>query len=231
MTDDQTSKTPILTGKENFPIWRIRILAKLRKEKVAHCAEKGYTPTPGIAVTPAPTPSSPATPTVATTTPTPQATTAATPVPTTVTAVNATDREEWETLDQKAWGIIVEHISNEVIERIGIDAFTESKTLLDEIKRIYQNLNTGSERFYTFVGIMRRKWDGTSPIQDHLAAFRASRSRLSSMGKPIDEEIFAFALLESLPDDQYWENFKSTTLLALPDGKTLEFNYRGHPPR
>jgi hypothetical protein len=83
MRDDLMSRLscPILTGATNYPMWKIRIFAKLHRKKVLAYAT-GRTPQP------------------TTTTPTLQIYT------------SVTSTMTWEEGNEKAHGLIIEHISN-----------------------------------------------------------------------------------------------------------------------
>ncbi|KAG1861733.1 hypothetical protein DFJ58DRAFT_657286 [Suillus subalutaceus] len=142
-----TLTTPVLTGPENFQLW------KLRREKVLHVVT-GADPDPTIATT------APATaPNVSTTS------ASSAPLPS-ITSSSATD--SWAARDEKAHSIIQDHISDALLMKT--EACTTAKALFDELATIH-NTSSVANAFYTFEQLIALKWDGTVQISDHIAKF------------------------------------------------------------
>ncbi|EGO28667.1 hypothetical protein SERLADRAFT_434578 [Serpula lacrymans var. lacrymans S7.9] len=71
----------------------------------------------------------------------------------------------WILKDEKAHGIIQDHISDALLMRTG--DLTSSKELFDKLVSLHQTSNI-AEAFYSFQKLNKLSWDGTSPIQDHI---------------------------------------------------------------
>ncbi|KJA17869.1 hypothetical protein HYPSUDRAFT_105098, partial [Hypholoma sublateritium FD-334 SS-4] len=99
-----------------------------------------------------------------------------------------------------------------------------ASSLYKKLVDIHQNQNVGASAFYTFIGMLETKWDGTpDTIQDHIATIAAGDSKLVAMKKPMDSEFLAFLLLHSLPDDPVWEMFKTSVLNTIPKDEKITF--------
>lgn len=205
-SSDSTS-CPVLQGPENFQIWKHRVIAKLRREKVYDTivppADKKTTVT-------------------ATTQTTAEGKEPATKPSSSPLSSSTLYLDSWETRDAKAHGIITDHIC----DRLVLETASESTALalFEKLVEIHKQKNIGASAFYTWVGMLGLKWDGdTSTLQAHIAALASADAKLTSMKKAIDPEFLAYMLLHSLPDDNTWEAFKSTVLNSLPKGATLSF--------
>jgi hypothetical protein len=42
--------------------------------------------------------------------------------------------------------------------------------LIDRITELHEKTNVGINAFYTYVELMNMRWDGTSPLDTHIAA-------------------------------------------------------------
>ncbi|EGO01330.1 hypothetical protein SERLA73DRAFT_72276 [Serpula lacrymans var. lacrymans S7.3] len=140
-TAHDTSACPVLTGPNNFQIWKLRIISKLRREKVLQVVT-------GEELKP-----SPAKPT------------------------SSEDPEiTWILKDEKAHGIIQDHISDALLMRRTGD-LTSSKELFDKLVSLHQMSNIALA-FYSFQQLTKLSWDGTSPIQDHITKIQTIDSYL-----------------------------------------------------
>ncbi|PPQ86235.1 hypothetical protein CVT26_001832 [Gymnopilus dilepis] len=207
-----STECPVLTGPENYQIWHIRILAKLRVEKVADvildkvkeaaeraaAKESGGKGTTSTAKEPAKEEEPP-------------------------TATGAQHRDNWATRDSKAHGILISHLSDRL--SLQVAHLQTAYEVYCKILEIHQKTNVGIMAFYTFIQMINSKWDGDiSSIQDHISAISAADAKLTAMQKPIDPEWLAFILLNSLPDNDSWESFKTSVLHSLPKDTPLTFS-------
>ena len=174
MTNNE-SDCPILVGAENYQIWKLRISAKLRREKVYGVALGTETQPP-------------------TTTPTPlkSASTTGRGATSTISSVTAT-QDSREIRDGKAHGILIEYISDRILLQVSHHA--TSQQLWNAIIEMHEKTNTGIAAFYTFIDVISLKWDGTSAVEDHIAKIRSANQKLTQMGKAIDNKFTAFILL------------------------------------
>jgi hypothetical protein len=92
-----------------------------------------------------------------------------------------------------------------------------------ELALPYEGTNTNSTAFYMWVEMMDLKWDGASPISDHIANIRACERRLAALGRPIDPAFLAYFLLHSLPSDNTWSSFTASVLNSLPSNSDISF--------
>ncbi|KII94280.1 hypothetical protein PLICRDRAFT_100556, partial [Plicaturopsis crispa FD-325 SS-3] len=149
MSTSDSTTCPVLQGPENFQIWRLRITAKLRVEKVygvvsgAELAPSSAAPPPALSA--------------------------------------ATD--SWEIRDAKAHGIIMQYISDNLA--LQVDGVATSKGLYDKLTDMHEKTNVGVTAFYTFRKLIRLKWDGTSPVGDHIAKLNSAHRRLTAMNKSL----------------------------------------------
>ncbi|EGO04759.1 hypothetical protein SERLA73DRAFT_68425 [Serpula lacrymans var. lacrymans S7.3] len=67
----------------------------------------------------------------------------------------------WIFKDEKAHGIIQDHISDALLMRTG--DLTSSKELFDKLVSLHQTSNI-APAFYSFQQLTKLSWDGTSPI-------------------------------------------------------------------
>ncbi|KAJ7767378.1 hypothetical protein DFH07DRAFT_736702, partial [Mycena maculata] len=142
-----SSICPVLDGPKTFQIWNIRIIGKLRREKVADTLKGKPTalqvPLPGEAT--------------------------------------GTYADTWEIRDNKAHGIIIDHISDRLALKVG--HLDTAERLYNELVRIHQAANMGINAFYVFSGLMKLSWDGTSSIEDHIGLINAGANKLTAMKK------------------------------------------------
>ncbi|KIY43750.1 hypothetical protein FISHEDRAFT_29801, partial [Fistulina hepatica ATCC 64428] len=117
----QTSTCPVLTGEGNFTIWKIRIRAKLASAKVAGIA---YGTDTRDSITTA----------VA------AATAAFISTAGSTSTIQPTD--SWEIRDQKAHGIIVEHLSDSLVMAL-VTENQSAKELMDSVISKYEAQSTG----------------------------------------------------------------------------------------
>ena len=190
-TKDSTA-CPVLENAAGFQIWQLRIVGKLRREKVYDVLKQ-----------PKPDPST---------------TTLSTIYPS-----SAPHIDSWDVRDAKAHGIITDHICDRLVLATA-DELTAA-SLYNKLVDIHQNQNVGASAFYTFIGMLETKWDGSpDTVQDHIATIAAGDSKLVAMKKPMDSEFLAFLLLHSLPNDPVWEMFKTSVLNAIPKDEKITFS-------
>ncbi|EGN91659.1 hypothetical protein SERLA73DRAFT_80240, partial [Serpula lacrymans var. lacrymans S7.3] len=142
-TTRDTSACPVLTGPNNFQIWKLQIISKLHWEKVLRVVTgEELKPSPGK-------------------------------------PTSSEDPEiTWILKDEKAHGIIQDHISDALLMRTG--DLTSSKELFDKLVSLHQTSNIALA-FYSFQQLTKLSWDGTSPIQDHIVKIQTIDSHLSGM--------------------------------------------------
>ncbi|KIY49012.1 hypothetical protein FISHEDRAFT_42241, partial [Fistulina hepatica ATCC 64428] len=179
----QSSTCPVLTGENNFTIWKIRIKAKLASAKVAGIAY-GVDTRESITAAVA-------------------AATAASISTAGSSVIQPTD--SWDIRDQKAHGIIVEHLSDSLVMAL----VTETQSAKDLMDAVIANM----------------KWDGIvgDSLTDHITRIRSLGSQLRSMTKSVDDEFTAFLLLHSLPNEEPWSTLRTSILNSIPPNLKLTF--------
>ena len=191
----EATACPTVTGPDNFQIWKIRITAKLRQEKVWDTV---ISSPPDGALPPGSSATHPDT-----------------PVP--------SHAENWFVHDLKAAGIIIAYVSNRLALEVG--ELKHAKDILDKLIKIHEDTNVGVSAFYTFIHMLNLRWDGSATtLNDHISAISAADAKLTAMKKQIDREFLAFILLQSLPDNNVWESFHATVLNSLAPGKAMSFS-------
>ena len=198
-TNSDGTACPTLTRPNNYEIWKLRITVKLRREKVLGTV-LGTDAKPGAL---------------------PGSTTSATK--TTVTTIVAPDPEEvrkWTERDEKAHGIIQDHISDALL--IKTQSHTTAKDLYDALVKLHEDAHLASA-FHLYQQMLDSTWDGTSPIGDHIAGIRTIESWLAGMKYAIDPRLLAFTLINSLPKTLEWKTFVSATINSIDQAK-LTFN-------
>lgn len=189
-----------LEGPANFPLWKLRAMAKLQAEKVWGVVS-GDDPEPPSAAGPG-------------------ATIYHAP---TATLPPGTTADTWKIRNQKAHGTLMDTLSDNVALDFA-DAI-HAKELWDAIITRFEKTNIGSRAFYTYVALMQTKWDGSRDIAEHISKICTLNCTLTAMKKPVEDKFLAFLLLFSLPsDDVRWEAYKSAVLNTIPDGKSLSFS-------
>ena len=182
MENTSSDSCPQLNGLANFQMWKVRVAARLRRNKV-------YGHVTGTTRKDTSTPPK--------------------------------DGDSWEVMDEKAHGIIIDTLDDNTALQVA--DLTTSKQVYDRIIKIYEGTNTNSTAFYTWVEMMDLKWDGISPISDHIASVRAGERRLAALGRQIDSAFLAYFLLHSLPSDSTWSSFTASVLNSLPSNSDVSF--------
>ncbi|KIY50102.1 hypothetical protein FISHEDRAFT_12562, partial [Fistulina hepatica ATCC 64428] len=167
----QPSACPVLTGENNFTIWKIRIKAKLASAKVAGIAY-GIDTRESITAAVA-------------------AATAASISTVGLSTIQPTD--SWDIRDQKAHGIIVEHLSDSLVMALVIENHMKWDGIVGE------------------------------SLTDHITRIRSLGSQLRSMTKSVDDEFAAFLLLHSLPSEEPWSTLRTSILNSIPANSKLTF--------
>lgn len=194
-SSDIKSRIPRLTS-SNFPIWKVRISAKIRTLGASDILSGVET---------CPRPSSPY-------------------VPNTTVTEDAHDRAaakrliaiaSWTKRDADAFNIIVENVDDNMITQFG------NKGTSLEIWKIVLSVNhdthSGVTAFYIKIGIIERRYIDGTPIADHIGWIRTENQRLQGMKKDLDDEFLALLLLHSLPKTETWTRFISNTVEATSD--------------
>ncbi|EGN92490.1 hypothetical protein SERLA73DRAFT_79525 [Serpula lacrymans var. lacrymans S7.3] len=122
----------------------------------------------------------------------------------------------WILKDEKAYGIIQDHISNALLMRTG--DLISSKKLFDKLVSLHQTSNIALA-FDLFQQLTKLSWDGTSAIKDHIVKIRTIDSHLSRMKLGADTKFMAFALLQSLPCTPEWQIFQSSVINTIEEDK------------
>ena len=82
-------------------------------------------------------------------------------------ASSTEDTQKWMERDEKAHGIIQDHISDALL--IKTRSHKTAKALFDALIEIHQIANLPTT-FYAFWQLFSSTWDGTSPISDHITS-------------------------------------------------------------
>ena len=130
----------ILTGPKIFPLWKVKVISKLR-------SSKAYAVVSGTDVKP-----------IAGT-----------------TGVSSSDILGWIAHNEKAHGIIQEHLSDALLLKMEVCASV--KELWEKLRALPDALNISSA-FYIFQQLFSVSWDGMSDISEHITSLRNSESRL-----------------------------------------------------
>jgi len=129
--------------------------------------------------------------------------------PTPRTSVTHLAIRDWQECDEKAHGIIQEHLSNALLLKTASCA--SAKELWDKLLSLLNAPNTSSA-FYIFQQLFNVAWDGNSRVLEHITTLQTSESRLTAMKFAVDSKVLAFILLNSLPKTPEWEIFKSSLI-------------------
>ncbi|KIY48829.1 hypothetical protein FISHEDRAFT_27180, partial [Fistulina hepatica ATCC 64428] len=154
----QSSTCPVLMGEQNFSIWKIRIRAKLASAKVAGVAY-GTETRESIA--------------------TAVAATAATSI-SAIGLSTIQPSDSWDICDQKAHGIIVEHLSDSLVMALVTENQTAKELMGAVISKFEAQSSTGLRLYYILTEMMNLKWDGTlgESLEDHITRIRSLGSQL-----------------------------------------------------
>lgn len=194
MSNAESTTCPVLTGLDNFHIWKIRITAKLQQEEVWDVVTTS--------------PSSPETSSEALTT-----------YPS--TTIQHTD--SWSVRDWKAAGIIIAYVSDRLAIEVGnLEHAKEMFEKLVKIHED-TNVTVSAFYTFTSM-LHRKWDGSPSTLSDHIAAISAADAKLTAMKKQIDREFLAYILLQTLPEDNKWESFRATVLNSLAPGESLSFS-------
>ena len=82
-------------------------------------------------------------------------------------ASSTEDTQKWMEHDEKAYGIIQDHISDALL--IKTRSYKTAKALFDALIEIHQ-MTSLPTTFYTFWQLFASTWDGTSSISDHITS-------------------------------------------------------------
>ncbi|KZP02790.1 hypothetical protein FIBSPDRAFT_769994, partial [Athelia psychrophila] len=78
----------------------------------------------------------------------------------------------------------------------------------------FEGTNTGPRAFLAFKGLVDTKWDGKEEISELVSRLRVYQHTLTALGFPLDDTIYAFVLLYTLPDTpenaQLWSTITSS---------------------
>ena len=182
-------------GPNNYEIWKLWITVKLCREKVLGIV-LGTDAKPGAV---------------------PGSTTSATGATvSTIVAPDPEDVQKWTEQDEKAHGIIQDHISDSLL--IKTQSHTTAKDLYGALVKLHEDAHLASA-FHLYQKMLDSTWDGISPIGDHIAGIRTIESRLAGMKYAINPRLLAFTLINSLPKTPEWKTFVSTTVNSIDQAK------------
>ncbi|KZP08585.1 hypothetical protein FIBSPDRAFT_661863, partial [Athelia psychrophila] len=107
-------------------------------------------------------------------------------------------RDTWEARDRKAISIIQDYLEDDLALEFG-DAKT-SQILMAALILKFEGTNTGPRAFLAFKAMVDERWDGKEDIAAVVSRLRVCQQTLTSLGFPLDNTIYAFILLYTLPD-------------------------------
>jgi len=136
------------------------------------------------------------------------------------TSVTHSDVHDWQECDEKAHGIIQEHLSNALLLKTASCA--SAKEFWDKHLSLLDALNTSST-FSIFQQLFNIAWDDKSRVLEHIAMLQTSEFHLATMKFAVDSKVMAFILLNSLPKTPEWEMFKSS-LINTVEESSLTFD-------
>ncbi|KAJ2911698.1 hypothetical protein MD484_g8716, partial [Candolleomyces efflorescens] len=207
-SSDSGTSCPVLSGPENYQIWKIRIKAKLQTNKV-------------YGVVSGTEPRQPSSPPVIYA-PKDDNTTAESTQP--QSSPSATDTESWDIKNQRAIGIIIGHVNDAIA--LELDALTDNtaRQLYDYVVEKFEKTNAGSTAFGTILELLELKWDGTSDFADHIGKFTQLTSKLASLKQPLSELFKSYFFLRSLPSSPTWDVFRTATINSVPKMEDLTYS-------
>ena len=129
------------------------------------------------------------------------------------------DQEEvrkWTECDEKAQGIIQDHISDALL--IKTQSHTSTKDLFEALVKLHE-VSHLSSAFHLYCQLLDSTWDGASEIGRHMAGIRTIGSRLAGMKFTINPKLLAFTLLNSLPKTAEWGTFTSALINSVDPAK------------
>lgn len=130
-------------------------------------------------------------------------------------------RDTWEARDRKAISIIQDHLDDTLAIEF-MDAKT-SKDLMTSLILKFEGTNTGPRAFLAFKGLVDTKWDGKEEISELVSRLRVYQHTLTSLGFPLDDTIYAFVLLYTLPDTPENAQLWSTITSSVAKNEVLTF--------
>ncbi|KZV87652.1 hypothetical protein EXIGLDRAFT_578608, partial [Exidia glandulosa HHB12029] len=77
--------------------------------------------------------------------------------------------------------------------------------LIQALVKAYEGTNVGAQTFYAFQRLLRARYEDGTSMTDHIASIRALLRQLSVLKSPVDAQLSAFILLESMPETPRWE--------------------------
>lgn len=200
-SDTDAVKCPVLLSAEQWPLWQMRINSKLNSANVRGFAfgeVPHYTSHDGSSNSPSIYPS-------------------------VSSSVSSHSCDSWEARDNKALSIIQDHMHNQLA--IEFSALRTSKLLMDALIAKFQGTNTGPRAFLAFKAMVDSKWDGIEDISALVSRLRIYQQTLTALGFPLDDTIYAFILLYTLPDNpknaQLWSQITS----SVAKGDVLTFSH------
>lgn len=144
-----------------------------------------------------------------------------TTIPSTISSATSVPSDTWKIRNDKALGIIIEYVSNEKLDLIADQ--TSAKAAWEKLEKVHQGTNPGLNAFFTLKGMMKRKFNDSLSMEEHIATFSADNRKLTAMGKAIRDEMQAFLVLTSLPSTPIWDTFTTSLLQSLPANSSLTF--------
>jgi hypothetical protein len=118
--------------------------------------------------------------------------------------------EKWQNKDDSAMGLMrntIEYTQHECIVEM-----TSSYVMWIHLHKNYVEQWSGFNVHYQYQQLYLKKWDGNSPISDHITFYLNIHHRSIEAGHCVDDTMVINALLLSLPCTATWEVVKQNLL-------------------
>lgn len=134
------------------------------------------------------------------------------------TGVSSSDILRWIACNEKAHGIIQEHLSDALL--LKTEACASAKELWEKLRALLDAPNISST-FYIFQQLFSVSWDSMPDISEHITLLWNSEFWLAAMKFSVDTKIMAFLLLNSLPKTLEWDLLKASLINTTEDAKLM----------
>lgn len=222
-TERDQPRVPKLEGAEGFGIWRTRITFEAKILGFGgHVTGTNLCP-PRLVAGPGIT----RTETSATTPPTTTTVVISPPVSDADVTTRDAEIRQWVNDDDKVLGLIGRYLGNGPLSQVQhlVDANVSAYELIQALVKAYEGTNVGAQTYYAFQQLLRLRYEDGTSMPDHIATVRALLRQLAALKCPVDPQLSAFILLESMPDTPRWELVREPILAAITDSAPLTLEH------
>ncbi|KZV59267.1 hypothetical protein PENSPDRAFT_595766 [Peniophora sp. CONT] len=216
MSDDKSFR---LSGSDDWPLFRVKAKARLRREGVWTIVEHAV-----AAIDAAATGTGTAPTTVADLSPRPDASPTIYPTPSTS---SVTFKDSPAERNSRALGLIFEYLSDEL--QMDYDEAELAGTLWVKLRQRFEEQNRGDAAMTTLTDLFRTKLavgDNSkvdhAAMETHVTAIKGYLNRLKRLKYGLADDLEPLILLSTLPDDEYWTGIRGNIVSS--SGATLSWD-------